>query len=247
MLTFDDVLNWDTAAIQQVLRAAVNRADTLQRLSQNLQAIQGHMQKDFVGEAGQAYQEQMREVSQEIEADQKQSQSIAAAVRRAEQDVSQCRAAAQSIQEAAHAHNLIITSDWQIHIVSLFELYTALPSPLLIPALLQDHLNTLHAEANKADQELATAINVSLREPATIPTNQQIGEVGQYIDRINEMNRLNFNQDLNQYRGWLQDFNKPMPTISQVSPDQVNRMVDEANTGIQDMQREDQKLASGFS
>jgi uncharacterized protein YukE len=250
MLTFDDVLGWDPAAIHQVLQAAVNRADTLQRLSQNLQAIQGHMQRDFIGEAGQVYQDQMRTVSQEIEADRNQSQSIVAAVRRAEQDVSQCRAAAQSIQAAAQAHNLTITSDWQIHVVNFFELYTVLPSPLLVPALLQGHLNTLHAEANKADQELATAINVSLREPATNP-NQEFGPFGRDINQINDMNQFNFNQELDQLNQELSQhqaaIGQPKPTISQVTPDQVNQLVNQANQDIQAMQREDQKFASEFS
>jgi hypothetical protein len=214
------------------------------------------MQTDFVGAAGQAYREQMHEVSQDIETDQKQSQSIVAAVGRAEQDVRGLQAYAQSIQAAAQANNLTI-SDWQIGFANMTVLNTVLtsPSPLLIrqAEILQGHLNTLHAEANKADQELATAINDSLRKPATIPLIRGNDIPGNaIISDINDVNQNNFNQETGSL---TQELSKPRtgsaashapPTITQVNPDQVNQLVNQANQANA-MQRRDQQLANEYS
>ncbi|MFP1155443.1 glycohydrolase toxin TNT-related protein [Mycobacterium sherrisii] len=155
-LTPADVKRWDLSAIRAVFQTASGRAATLQRLGDNLQ--QAHdVLAEWQGEAGDAFRADVGKVRRDIEADGAEAKQVAAAVERAEADVSACKSELDGIERAAQANGWAITSDWRID-----------PGPKGIPAnridlahqleILQSELNACKVHAHTADHELAAAI-----------------------------------------------------------------------------------------
>jgi hypothetical protein len=165
-LTFDDVLRWDLSAVYKVFLVGIKHADTLSTLEVSLQHIHVLMREEWVGEAGQAFDDEMRKMRQDIDADRRESLHVADAVGRAEEDVIRCQAEAQRIQAAADANHWTITPDWQIDVAASGD--TAVRPSLLelvvsdaILQLLQDELDKLHTQAHQTDQKLATAMRAA--------------------------------------------------------------------------------------
>ncbi|BBX39565.1 WXG100 family type VII secretion target [Mycobacterium simiae] len=155
-LTPADVKRWDLSAIRAVFQTASGRVATLQRLGDNLQ--QAHdVLAEWQGEAGDAFRADVGKVRRDIEADGAEAKQVAAAVERAEADVSACKSELDGIERAAQANGWSITSDWRID-----------PGPKGIPAnridlahqleILQSELNACKVHAHTADHELAAAI-----------------------------------------------------------------------------------------
>lgn len=155
-----DVKRWDLNAIRAVLETASGRVATLQRLGDNLQ--QAHdVLAEWQGEAGDAFRADVGKVRRDIEADGAEAKLVAAAVARAEADVSACKSELDGIERAAEANGWPITSDWRID-----------PGPKGIPAnridlahqleILQSELNACKVHAHTADHELAAAIGAAV-------------------------------------------------------------------------------------
>ena len=161
-LTPSDVKRWDLGAIHQVFETASNRANTLQRLGDNLGQVHTLL-SDWQGEAGDAFRVDLGKTRGDIEADGQESTQVAAAVSRAEADVRGCKAELDDIERAADANGWAITSDWRIDLGD-----TAIGrDPVEFAAeqqLLQDQLNACKVHAHAADHELAAAVRGAVGE-----------------------------------------------------------------------------------
>ena len=152
-LTPSDIKRWDLDAIRTVFETASSRADTLQRLGEDLQQVHNNL-SDWQGEAGEAFRADMGKVRRDIEADGAESRRVASAVSRAEADVSGCKAELDDIERAADANGWIITPDWRIDVGDTW----IGRDPVEFAAeqqLLQDELNACKVHAHSADHELA--------------------------------------------------------------------------------------------
>jgi uncharacterized protein YukE len=155
-LTPSDVKHWDPDAIHQVFQTASNRAQTLQRLGDNLQQV-GNGLSDWHGEAGEAFHADLGQTRRDVDADGQESRQVAAAVSAAEADVRACKSELDSIQHAVDANHWAITSDWRIDVGN------TLSGPnsgalAVEQQLLQGQLDAVKAHAHNADHELAMAI-----------------------------------------------------------------------------------------
>ncbi|OBG46548.1 hypothetical protein A5672_07985 [Mycobacterium alsense] len=161
-LTPYDVKRWDLAAIQMVFETANGRANTLQRLGDNLQQVHDTL-SDWHGEAGEAFRADLGKARRDIEADGQESRQVAAAVSRAEGDVSACKRELADIERAADAKGWTITPDWRIDVGDTW----IGRDPIELAAqrqLLQDRLIMLKVRADAADHELAAAIRAAVGE-----------------------------------------------------------------------------------
>jgi uncharacterized protein YukE len=155
-LTPSDVKHWDADAIHQVFRTSSNRAQTLQRLGDNLQQVR-NLLSDWHGEAGEAFHADLGRTRRDIEADGQESRQLAAAVSAAEADVRACKSELDSIQHAVDANHWAITSDWRIDVGN--NLSGPNSGALAVEQqLLQGQLDAVKAHAHNADHELAMAI-----------------------------------------------------------------------------------------
>ncbi len=102
-LTPADVERWDLNAIRAVFETARGRANTLERLGDSLQQAHNVL-ADWQGEAGDAFRVDVGKIRRDIEADGAESKQVAAAVSRAEADVSACKREFDDIEQAAHAN-----------------------------------------------------------------------------------------------------------------------------------------------
>ncbi|OBA59475.1 hypothetical protein A5647_17685 [Mycobacterium sp. 1100029.7] len=163
-LTPADVKRWDLSAIRSVFETATGRATTLQRLGESLQQAHNVL-AEWQGEAGDAFRVDVGKIRRDIEADGAESKQVAAAVSRAEADISACKRELDDIERAAAANGWSITSDWRIDL-----------GPKGIPpnridlahqqANLQSELNACKTHAHTADHELAAAIGAAV---GTVP------------------------------------------------------------------------------
>nr|WP_239655230.1 TNT domain-containing protein [Mycobacterium riyadhense] len=162
VLTPGDVKRWDLGAIQMVFETASGRAATLQRLGDGLD--QAHrVLAEWQGEAGEAFRADVGRIRRDIEADGVESQRVAAAVSRAEADVSACKRELDDIERAAAANGWTITSDWRIDVGDTW----IGRDPIGLAAeqqVLQDELSACKVHAHAADHELATAIGAAVGE-----------------------------------------------------------------------------------
>ncbi|OBI20878.1 hypothetical protein A5712_17345 [Mycobacterium sp. E2327] len=161
-LTPSDVKRWDLGAIQQVFETANGRANTLQRLGDNLQQVNSVL-SGWQGEAGEAFRADLGKARRDIEADGQESRQVAAAVSRAEADVRACKNELADIERAADANGWTITPDWRIDVGDTW----IGRDPIEFAAkqqLLQDRLILLKVHAQGADQELAAAIRSAVSE-----------------------------------------------------------------------------------
>ncbi|WP_165796325.1 hypothetical protein [Mycobacterium ahvazicum] len=159
-LTPADVKRWDLNAIRAVFETATGRANTLQRLGESLQQAHNVL-AEWQGEAGDAFRVDVGKIRRDIEADGAESQQVAAAVSRAEADVSACKRELDDVERAAQANGWSITPDWRIDV-----------GPGGIPANrldleyklqnLQGELDACKLHAHTADHELAAAVNAAV-------------------------------------------------------------------------------------
>ncbi|WAJ46664.1 TNT domain-containing protein [Mycobacterium sp. Aquia_216] len=159
-LTPADVKRWDLNAIHTVFETASGRANTLQHLGDSLQQAHNVL-ADWQGEAGDAFRGDVGKIRRDIEADGAESKQVAAAVSRAEADVSACKRELDDVERAAQANGWFITPDWRIDVgaagipANRIDLATQLQ-------ILQGELNTCKVHAHTADHELATAIGAAV-------------------------------------------------------------------------------------
>ncbi|ORW85414.1 hypothetical protein AWC22_12005 [Mycobacterium riyadhense] len=162
VLTPGDVKRWDLGAIQMVFETASGRAATLQRLGDGLD--QAHrVLAEWQGEAGEAFRADVGRIRRDIEADGVESQRVAAAVSRAEADVSACKRELEDVERAAAVNGWTITSDWRIEVGDAW----IGRDPIGLAAeqqVLQDELTACKVHAHAADHELATAIGAAVGE-----------------------------------------------------------------------------------
>lgn len=161
-LTPNDVKRWDLGAIQQVFETANGRANTLQRLGDNLQQVHNVL-GGWDGEAGEAFRADLGKARRDIEADGQESRQVAAAVSRAEADVRACKNELADIERAADAKGWKITPDWRIDVGDTWIGRDTLEFAAQ-QQLLQDRLILLKAHAESADHELAAAIRGAVGE-----------------------------------------------------------------------------------
>ncbi|CQD09294.1 hypothetical protein BN1232_01689 [Mycobacterium lentiflavum] len=159
-LTPADVKRWDLNAIRAVFETATGRASTLQRLGESLQQAHNVL-AEWQGEAGDAFRVDVGKIRRDIEADGAESQLVAAAVSRAEADVSACKRELVDIECAAQANGWSITPDWRIDVGP-----AGIPANRLDLAYklqnLQGELDACKVHAHTADHELATAIGAAV-------------------------------------------------------------------------------------
>jgi uncharacterized protein YukE len=159
-LTPSDVKHWDADAIHQVFHTASNRAQTLQRLGDNLQQVR-NLLSDWHGEAGEAFHADLGQTRRDVEADGQESRQVAAAVSAAEADVRACKAELDSIQHTVDANHWAITSDWRIDVGNTLKGPNSGALAVELP-LLQGQLDVVKAHAHSTDHELATAIRAAV-------------------------------------------------------------------------------------
>jgi uncharacterized protein YukE len=159
-LTPADVKRWDLNAIRTVFETASGRANTLQRLGDNLQQAHNVL-ADWQGEAGDAFRVDVGKIRRDIEADCAESKQVAAAVSRAEADVRACKRELDDTEQTAHALGWTITPDWRIDVggkgIGPNRIDLALKQQML-----QDELNACKVHAHTADHELATALGAAV-------------------------------------------------------------------------------------
>jgi uncharacterized protein YukE len=159
-LTPSDVKHWDADAIHQVFQTASARAQTLQRLGDNLHQVHNVL-SDWQGEAGEAFRADLGQTRRDIEADGQESRQVATAVSAAEADVRACKAELDSIQHAADANRWAITPDWRIDVGNT--LSGSNSGALAVEQqLLQGQLDAVKAHAYSTDHELAMAVRAAV-------------------------------------------------------------------------------------
>lgn len=165
-LTPADVKRWDLNAIRAVFETATGRANTLQRLGESLQQAHGVL-AEWQGEAGDAFRVDVGRIRRDIEADGAESRQVAAAVSRAEGDISACKRELDDIERAAAANGWSITPDWRIDLGP-----NGIPPNRIDLAnqlqILQGELGACKAHAHAADHELAAAIGAAV---GAVPVN----------------------------------------------------------------------------
>lgn len=172
-LTPCDVKRWDLNAIQTVFETARGRANTLQRLGDSLRQVHNGL-SGWQGEAGEAFRADLGKARRDIEADGHESRQVAAAVSRAEADVSACKRELADIERTADANGWTITPDWRIDVGDSW----IGRDPIEFAAeqqLLQDQVVALKMHADAADHELATAIRGAVGEVPLNPTGSMPG------------------------------------------------------------------------
>lgn len=160
-LTPNDVRRWDLNAIQMVFETAHGRANTLQQLGENLQQVHNTL-SDWQGEAGEAFRADLGKTRRDIEADGQESRQVAAAVSRAEADVSACKRELADVERAADAKGWTITPDWRIDAGNSGVGRNR--NDAAAQQVLQAQLDTVKAHAHTADHELASAIRAAVGE-----------------------------------------------------------------------------------
>ncbi|MEZ0350967.1 hypothetical protein [Mycobacterium sp. pR1184] len=159
-LTPADVKRWDLNAIRAVFETATGRANTLQRLGESLQQAHNVL-AEWQGEAGDAFRVDVGKIRRDIEADGAESKQVAAAVSRAEADVSACKRELDDVERAAQANGWSITPDWRIDVGP-----GGIPANRLDLAYklqnLQGELDACKLHAHTADHELAAAVNAAV-------------------------------------------------------------------------------------
>jgi uncharacterized protein YukE len=159
-LTPADVKRWDLNAIHTVFETAGGRANTLQRLGDSLQQAHNVL-ADWQGEAGDVFRVDVGKIRRDIEADGVESKQVAAAVSRAEADVSACKRELDDIEQATRALGWTITPDWRIDLgdkgIGPNRIDLALKQQML-----QDELTACKVHAHTADHELATALGAAV-------------------------------------------------------------------------------------
>jgi cell wall-associated NlpC family hydrolase len=160
-LTTDDVRRWDLSAIQRVFNVATDRNKTMYRLGDNLQQVDDNL-SGWHGAGGEAFRQELGKTRQDIDQDGQESARVAAAVSRAEKDISACKTSLADIDDTARANNWKVTPDWKIDICNTgagrghdLQFITAWQT-------LQQDLDKLKAHAQAADQELATALRAAV-------------------------------------------------------------------------------------
>jgi uncharacterized protein YukE len=160
-LTTDDVGRWDPGAIQQVFDVATDRGKTMYRLGDNLQQVNDNL-SDWHGEGGEAFRQELGKVRQDIDEHGQESARVAAAVSRAEKDISASKTALADIDDTARRNNWKVTPDWKIDIGNTgvgrekdLQFITAWQT-------LQQDLDKLKVKAQADDQELATALRAAV-------------------------------------------------------------------------------------
>ena len=161
-LTPSDVKRWDPDAIHHLFQTASNRAQTLQRLGDNLQQVHNGL-SDWQGEAGDAFRADLGRTRRDIDADGQESRQVATAVSAAEADVRACKTELDNIQHAVDANHWAITPDWRIDTGNTLK---GPNSGLLVIELqtLQTALDALKMHALSTDHELATAVRSAVGE-----------------------------------------------------------------------------------
>lgn len=161
-LTPSDVKRWDLDAIHSVFETANGRANTLQQLGDNLQQVHNVL-ISWQGQAGEAFRTDLGKARRDIEADGQESKQVAAAVSRAEGDVSACKRELDDVERAADAKGWTITPDWRIDVGDTWIGRDSLDFAAQ-QQVLQDKLIALKVHADNADHELATAIRSAVGE-----------------------------------------------------------------------------------
>ena len=160
-LTTDDVRRWDPGAIQQVFDVATDRGKTMYRLGDNLQQVHDNL-SDWHGKGGEAFRQELGKVRQDIDQDGQESARVAAAVSRAEKDISACKTALADIDETARANNWRVTPDWKVDIGNTGVGREHDVQFITARQTLQQDLDKLKVRAQTADQELATALRAAV-------------------------------------------------------------------------------------
>ncbi|MCV7333281.1 WXG100 family type VII secretion target [Mycobacterium cookii] len=161
-LTPNDVRRWDSTAVRNVFQAAGARADTLNRLGENLDQVDAEL-RTWEGEAGDAFRVEIGKARTDIESDGRASHRVAAAVATASQDVDACKAAMREIDETAEANGWTITNGWKVDIGDTWLLMGAEVAELQ-RQILQSQLDALKIRAHATDHELATALRAAVGE-----------------------------------------------------------------------------------
>lgn len=161
-LTPSDVKRWDVGAIHSVFQTANSRADSLQRLGDDLGEVHDLLSQ-WQGEAGDAFRVDLGKARRDIEADGQESKRVAAGVSQADADIRACKAELDDIERAADANGWTVTPDWRIDVGD-----SAIGrDPIGFVAeqqMLQEQLNACKVHAHSADHELATAIRSAVGE-----------------------------------------------------------------------------------
>jgi putative chitinase len=152
------------SAIRRAFEVATGRAGTLQHLGDNLDGVQNTLSQ-WHGEGGEAFHADLGKVRADIDADGYESTQVATAVAQSEEDIRQCKAKLDDIEETAHANHWTITPDWRIDIGDTgagrghdLQFITAWQ-------MLQADLDQLKVRVHAADHELANAIRAAVGEP----------------------------------------------------------------------------------
>lgn len=169
-LTPSDVKRWDLDAIHRVFETANGRANTLQQLGDNLQQVHNVL-IGWQGQAGEAFRTDLGKARRDIDADGQESKQVAAAVSRAEKDVSACKRELDDIQRVADANGWTITPDWRIDVGDTWVGRDSLDFAAQ-QQVLQDKLIALKVHADSADHELATAIRSAVGEGPSLPAGR---------------------------------------------------------------------------
>jgi predicted chitinase/uncharacterized protein YukE len=156
-LTTDDVRRWDLGAIRQVFDVATERGRTMHRLGDNLQQVHDNL-SDWHGAGGEAFRQELGKVRQDIDEHGQESARVAAAVSRAEKDISACKTALADIDDTARRNNWKITPDWKVDIGNTGQGRARDLQFVTAWQTMQQDLDKLKVRAQAADQELATAL-----------------------------------------------------------------------------------------
>ena len=160
-LTTDDVGRWDLSAIQQVFDVATERGKNLYRLGDNLQQV-GDNLSDWHGDGGDAFRQELGKARKDITADGHETAQVAAAVSRAEKDISACKTSLNDIEDTTRANNWKVTRDWKIDIGSTGAGRERDLQFINAWRTLQGDLDQLKVRAQTADHELATALRAAV-------------------------------------------------------------------------------------
>jgi predicted chitinase len=175
-VTLSDIDRWDASAISGVFEVAQHRTQTMAVFGQDLDDAKKRL-TDWQGQAGQAFAQEWGKVRTDIDATGQESQAVANAVARAEVDIGKVITKWRQIQDAAYAAQLTITPDGHV-INPNFNARDMSLQRESIRESLQGRLDQMMIDANKADEELATAIRAAVGDEAVNADGTPDGPAG---------------------------------------------------------------------
>ncbi|MCV7229093.1 HNH/ENDO VII family nuclease [Mycolicibacterium komossense] len=174
-MTIADIERWSAESVREVFHAGQTRAEVTNDVSRELSTLQVFNSWD--GEAAKAAQHAIAKTRQDLDAHGREAQAVAAAANLAANDIERVQQDLKTLQADAELHGLEIDPATNRIVPTPHSTHGRREMQEAIPGL-QARLDTLIADANAVDAELAAAINMADGDMPIPPTPDGIAGPG---------------------------------------------------------------------